>query len=222
MCQTLDTAKLNLRVKERRLQPSLISATICAFLSLELQTFFVEKKHIKLPKTRHKIFFLTITYAFNRKNKKKVYSFTHNEDELSVHCIVVFASYEVPPPSYRFLTAQMCTVHSFLSVLVGMHVGNITLFILAFVLPFPERWCYAFRDALRFLRVREAFCRAVYLERSQKSTRAASKLNPAHHHIRCFYLHDGEPSESRHTTRQWKEQKRRKHYTKKMGMSISA
>ncbi len=78
-----------------------------------------------------------------------------------MHCIVVFASYEVPTPSYRFLTAQMCTVHSFLNVLLGMRVGNITLFILAFILPFPERWHYVFRDALRFLRVGEDFCRAV-------------------------------------------------------------
>ncbi len=161
MYQTLDSANLNSRPKNDYYS-LLQSVRQSALLSMELPTFFVEKKHIKLPKTCHKIFFLTITYAFNHKNKKKVYSFTHNSDELSVHCIVVFVSYKVPPPSFRFLTTQTCTVHSFLSVLVSMRVGNITLFILAFVLPFPERWRYVFRDTLRFLRVRKDFCRAVY------------------------------------------------------------
>ncbi len=147
MCQTLDFAELNSPAKERRLQPSLISATIYAAFSGVTDIFRREKTHQTSKNTQQNI----VPHdhiCIQSQKQKKTYSFTHNGDELSGCCIVVFASYEVLLPSYRFLTAQTCTVHSFLSVLVGMRVGNIILFILAFVLPFPERWRMYF--AMRF------------------------------------------------------------------------
>ncbi len=159
MCRTLDSAELNSRAKERRLRPSSISATICMALSGVTDIFRKEKTHQTSKNTPQNI--LPHDHIpIQLQKQKKAYSFTHNGDEFSMHCIVS-ASYEVPPRNYHSLTTQTSTVHSFLGVLVGMRVGNITLFILAFVLPFPERWCYVFCDALRFSRVHEDLSRSV-------------------------------------------------------------
>ncbi len=92
-----------------------------------------------------------------KQKKKRIHSHIM---ATSCLCIILLFSHHTKF-YYCFLTTQTCTVHSFLIVLVGMRVGNITLFILAFVLPFPERWCYVFRDALQFLLVRRLSLRSV-------------------------------------------------------------